>query len=63
MNYAYNFQLHLSNTPTPEVPTLEDLGVTPMALEDKAISFVRMYRDFLDVDRPIEETHPAHAQK
>lgn len=42
---------------------MEDLGVQPVALEDKAISFLRMYRDFLDTANPIEDTHPAHAQK
>ena len=53
----------MSNTPTPGLPSLEDLGVTPAMLEDKAIAFLRMYRDFLDFDRPIEETHPAHTKQ
>ncbi len=57
------FQLHMSNVPTPNLPNLEDLGVTPTVLEDKAIAFLRMYRDFLDFSRPIEETHPSHSKQ
>ena len=52
----------MSNTPTPNLPNLEDLGVTPTVLEDKAIAFLRMYRDFLDMSRPVEETHPSHTK-
>ncbi|XP_064395625.1 NADH dehydrogenase [ubiquinone] 1 alpha subcomplex subunit 9, mitochondrial-like [Halichondria panicea] len=51
-------RLHLSNTPTPGLPGLEDLGVTPTHLEDVAINFIRRYRNFMDFDHPIEETHP-----
>ena len=53
----------MSNVLTPDLPNLEDLGVTPTLLEDKAISFLRMYRDFLDYDRPIEETHPSQSKQ
>ena len=48
-------QLHLSNKATPGVPRLEDVGVSPLALEDKALPILRRYRDFLHFDRSLDE--------
>ena len=48
-------QLHMSNEVTPGLPQLEDVGVTPVALEEKALTFLRRYRDFLDFNRPVDE--------
>ena len=51
-------QLHLSNTPTPGLPGLEDVGITPCTLEEKALTILRRFRDFLDFDKSIDEIHP-----
>jgi uncharacterized protein YbjT (DUF2867 family) len=48
-------RLHLSNEATPGVPRLEDVGVSPLALEDKALPILRRYRDFLHFDRSLDE--------
>ena len=48
-------QLHLSNAATPGLPGLEDVGVAPTALEDKALTVLRRFRDFLDFNRPVDE--------
>ena len=48
-------QLHLSNEATPGVPRLEDVGVSPVALEEKALPLLRRYRDSLHFDRSLDE--------
>ena len=51
-------QHHLSNRPTPGLPGLEDLGITPQSVETKALATLRRFRDFLDYNKPIEDIQP-----
>ena len=51
-------QHHLSNRPTPGLPGLEDLGVTPQSVETKALAMLRRYRNFLDFNKPIDDIQP-----
>ena len=53
-------QLHLSNEATPGVPRLEDLGVSPTPLEDKALGILRRYRDFIHYDKSLDELEAPH---
>lgn len=43
----------------PELPGLEDLGITPSPVEQKAIEILRRYRKFRDLDAELVETKPA----
>jgi uncharacterized protein YbjT (DUF2867 family) len=53
-------RLHLSNEATPGVPRLEDVGVAPVALEEKALSVLRRYRNFLHYNRAVDELDTPH---
>lgn len=48
-------RLHLSDSTTPGLPGLEDVGVAPCPLEDKALMVLRRYRNFLDHKKPTED--------
>ena len=51
-------QLHLTNRPTPGLPGLEDLGITPQSIETKALATLRRYRAFLDFNKSLDDIQP-----
>jgi len=53
-------QRNMSDSLTKNALSLEDLGVSPIYLEDKVIAMLRMYRNHMTMDKPIEDTHPAY---
>lgn len=43
----------------PGLPGLEDLGITPSAVEQKAIEILRRHRRFRYLEADLDETKPA----
>ncbi|XP_043943493.1 NADH dehydrogenase [ubiquinone] 1 alpha subcomplex subunit 9, mitochondrial [Protopterus annectens] len=51
--------LHLTDKKLPELPALEDLGIVPTSLEQKAIEVLRRHRRFRWLDADLEDAKPA----
>ena len=47
--------MYLSEEPSGELPGLEDLGITPIPIEEQALFILRRYRSFFDYSIPIDE--------
>ena len=43
----------------PGMPGLEDLGITPSSVEQRAIEILRLHRRFRYLETELEETKPA----
>ncbi|XP_053741854.1 NADH dehydrogenase [ubiquinone] 1 alpha subcomplex subunit 9, mitochondrial [Synchiropus splendidus] len=52
-------RFHTTDMKYPGLPGLEDLGITPSAVEQKAIEVLRRHRGFRYLDAGLEETKPA----
>lgn len=53
------FQFHLTDMRYPGLPGLEDLGITPATVEQKAIEILRRHRRFRYLESELDETKPA----
>lgn len=53
------FQFHTTDMKYPGLPGLEDLGITPASVEQKAIEILRRHRRFRDLEAELVETKPA----
>lgn len=51
--------LHLTDKKLPDLPGLEDLGIVPTSLEQKAIEVLRRHRRFRWLDADLEDAKPA----
>ncbi|KAM6946487.1 NADH dehydrogenase [ubiquinone] 1 alpha subcomplex subunit 9, mitochondrial [Aplochiton taeniatus] len=52
-------RLHLTDMKYPGLPGLEDLGIVPTSVEQKAIEILRRHRRFRYLDAELDETKPA----
>uniref|UniRef100_A0A8D0LBU8 NADH dehydrogenase [ubiquinone] 1 alpha subcomplex subunit 9, mitochondrial n=1 Tax=Sphenodon punctatus TaxID=8508 RepID=A0A8D0LBU8_SPHPU len=52
-------RFHLTDMKFPELPGLEDLGIVPTPLEQKAIQVLRLHRKYRWIDTEMEESKPA----
>lgn len=53
------FQFHTTDMKYPGLPGLEDLGITPTSVEQKAIEILRRHRRFRHLEAELLETKPA----
>lgn len=56
---AFTSQFHTTDMKYPGLPGLEDLGITPSAVEQKAIEILRRHRRFRYLDADLDEAKPA----
>lgn len=56
---AFTFQFHATDMKYPGLPGLEDLGITPSAVEQKAIEILRRHRRFRYLEADLDEAKPA----
>ena len=47
--------MYLTEEPSGDLPGLEDLGITPVTVEEAALFILRRYRSFFDFSKPIDE--------
>lgn len=52
-------QFHTTDMTFPGLPGLEDLGITPSTVEQKAIEILRRHRRFRYLEADLDETKPA----
>lgn len=52
-------KFHTTDMTLPELPGLEDLGIQPTSLEQKAIEVLRRHRRYRWLDAELEEAKPA----
>ncbi len=45
IHHQFSFQQYLSEKPSSSAPTIEDLGVKPLKIDDAAIAMLRRHRD------------------
>lgn len=53
------FQFHTTDMKYPGLPGLEDLGITPSTVEQKAIEILRRHRRFRYLEADLDEAKPA----
>lgn len=53
------FQFHTTDMKYPGLPGLEDLGITPSSVEQRAIEMMRFHRKFRYQEADMDETMPA----
>lgn len=53
------FQFHTTDMKYPGLPGLEDLGITPATVEQKAIEILRRHRRYRYLEAQLDETKPA----
>ncbi|KAJ7329112.1 hypothetical protein JRQ81_015286 [Phrynocephalus forsythii] len=52
-------RFHTTDKRFPDLPGLEDLGIVPTSLEEKALEVLRRHRTYRWVDTELDETEPA----
>lgn len=52
-------QFHTTDMKYPGLPGLEDLGITPSTVEQRAIEILRRHRRFRFLEADLDETKPA----
>lgn len=56
---VFVFQFHTTDMKYPGLPGLEDLGITPATVEQKAIEILRRHRRYRYLEAQLDETKPA----
>ncbi|XP_003390219.1 PREDICTED: NADH dehydrogenase [ubiquinone] 1 alpha subcomplex subunit 9, mitochondrial-like [Amphimedon queenslandica] len=51
-------RMYLSEEPSGDLPGLEDLGITPITVEEAALFILRRYRGFFDFGKSVDEIEP-----
>lgn len=57
--FSFHLQIHTTDFRYPDLPGLEDLGIIPTPIEQKAIEVLRRHRKFRWLEAEIEEAKPA----
>lgn len=57
--FHFFLKFHITDMTFPDLPGLEDLGIQPTPLEQKAIEVLRRHRRYRWLDAELEEAKPA----